>query len=372
MTDCVGALARTVRVETSESQGYDWDAVEASLGVRLPSDYKKIADLFPVGLFQGSVHVIRPGDHRSPRDEYPGYYLQRLETMREWRAREPRRFPFPIYPEPGGLLPWGRTRQHGLLFWLTEGDCERWPTVVCSPQFERWGRSSGTACEFLSKLVAGEINGSPLGMKIAPGAPVLRIAQGNSSGLPGGRGYWNAGPNSWGTAPRVKGDYPALQRLLGSGREEPDPVDWAAVHDELGLRLPEDYRLFVRDHGAGSFLDVRIAVPHSPALDLFDLLRRTSQGVRGAVARDVLPPVHPAEAGVVAWGETVDGWTCCWVPIGEPDAWGIGFFAPGYRHFGYNLRLSFSSFLVRYTEQRRSLLLGRPAPVVRRPFFSPA
>jgi hypothetical protein len=65
---------------------------------------------------------------------------------------------------------------------------------------------------------------------------------------------------------------------------------------------------------------------------------------------------------MIAWGETPDGWTCCWGPSGpDPDHWGVVFAKPklrGYRHFPDR---TFSSFLVEYAnpDDRRGLFRRR-------------
>ena len=37
---------------------------------------------------------------------------------------------FSTFPTPGGLFPFGYTDNGGTLFWLTEGESDRWP-IIC-------------------------------------------------------------------------------------------------------------------------------------------------------------------------------------------------------------------------------------------------
>jgi hypothetical protein len=46
------------------------------------------------------------------------------------RAEDPEPFGYPLYPEPGGLLPWAGTGNGVQLCWLTEGESDAWPVVV--------------------------------------------------------------------------------------------------------------------------------------------------------------------------------------------------------------------------------------------------
>jgi hypothetical protein len=60
-------------------------------------------------------------------------------------------FPYPLFPEPCGVLPWGDIASPGVAFWLTgPGDPDRWPVVVATEECDYWDRFDGTACEFLT------------------------------------------------------------------------------------------------------------------------------------------------------------------------------------------------------------------------------
>ena len=52
--------------------------------------------------------------------------------------------PYPVYPEPGGLLPWGGIRDGGYAFWLTgPGEPVGWPVVLASEKCGHWTGSAG-------------------------------------------------------------------------------------------------------------------------------------------------------------------------------------------------------------------------------------
>jgi hypothetical protein len=48
---------------------------------------------------------------------------------RRAQAESPERFPYPYYPEPGGLLPWGVDENGNDYFWLTKGEPSQWVVV---------------------------------------------------------------------------------------------------------------------------------------------------------------------------------------------------------------------------------------------------
>ena len=54
-----------------------------------------------------------------------------MEALREFRETAKCVFPFPLFPEPGGVLPWGYLRSPGVAYWLTgPGDPDEWPVVI--------------------------------------------------------------------------------------------------------------------------------------------------------------------------------------------------------------------------------------------------
>src|SRR5690349_8113259 len=101
----VERLARLVNV-SPRIEVFDWAAIEASLGLSLPTDYKKLVESFPDGRFQGAIRLNRPGDYDNPATEYLGFYANKLGDMRSAREFGDGDFPYPIFPEQGGLLPW--------------------------------------------------------------------------------------------------------------------------------------------------------------------------------------------------------------------------------------------------------------------------
>jgi hypothetical protein len=53
-----------------------------------------------------------------------------LAAYRQTRARFPDRLPLPPFPEPGGVLPLGRTDNGDELYWVTDGDPDDWPVAL--------------------------------------------------------------------------------------------------------------------------------------------------------------------------------------------------------------------------------------------------
>ncbi|MEU8889113.1 SMI1/KNR4 family protein [Streptomyces sp. NPDC048442] len=87
-----------------EPRTVDWAAVEARLGTRLPSDYKRLIETFGEGLFDGFLGIHGPE------------YLVRLAER---------------YPAPDGRLSWAGNEYQQDFCWLPDGpDPDRWPVCV--------------------------------------------------------------------------------------------------------------------------------------------------------------------------------------------------------------------------------------------------
>ena len=121
---------------------FKWVVIERDLGLPLPADYKLLAGYLPPGWFRTFVRMDRP----EISDGWPrGHYFLdefaegEMAPLREWRTEL--KVPYPIYPEPGGLLRWGSIRQGGHAFWLTDPaeEPENWPVVIASDGYEAWG-----------------------------------------------------------------------------------------------------------------------------------------------------------------------------------------------------------------------------------------
>jgi hypothetical protein len=105
----------------------DWAAIEAALGLALPPDYRALVERYGAGTFDDLTlwTPFRTDDHGgsafvlTARDVF--------DDHAEMRADFPDDYPFALYPEPGGLLEWGRTGNGDVLGWLTEGD---WPVAL--------------------------------------------------------------------------------------------------------------------------------------------------------------------------------------------------------------------------------------------------
>jgi|GEM_PF-2497420 len=331
LPDCVRRLADLVGVSGETVERYDWAAIESSLGgLGLPRDYRAFVETFPPREFGGKVSVIRPGHGNYPRSEYLGFYAHRLDDLRGWREKGHGRFPYPIFPEAGGVLPWGRGNEGELYFWLTDGqDPDSWPVVWTDRDKLDWQTYHGTMCEFLIGLLATE--------EPVPAAPPAARPAGSRP--------------RWGRR-LPENQFAELSGVLGGNLSPAGGHDWADLERYLGLSLPTDYREFIDRYGTGTFCDIRITGPDPcPEYDLRALVHREIELAQSS-PRARLAFSDREVGAVIAWGETADGWLCGWgAADADPDQWGTAMVSPDFNSAFYD-ELSFSSFLLSYCGER--------------------
>jgi hypothetical protein len=105
-----------------------WREIEAELGTTLPPDYHDFVFAYGSGQFAGFYMVYNP----FAASEYISLVPQGrriCEYNRESQKSYPKRFPYPYFPAPGGLLPWGNDENGNDYFWLTEGPPHTWLVV---------------------------------------------------------------------------------------------------------------------------------------------------------------------------------------------------------------------------------------------------
>jgi hypothetical protein len=108
----------------------DWGLVESSLGLRLPDDYEELVRRYGVGSFDDMV-LWSPFDTSA----HGGFNLVvqahgLVDFHYALRSEYPEDFPYPLDPEPGGLLEWAGSGDGDYLCWLIEGEANNWPVIV--------------------------------------------------------------------------------------------------------------------------------------------------------------------------------------------------------------------------------------------------
>lgn len=144
----------------------DWNALERLTGLVFPEDYKALAGrygMLEINAFLDVHHVGMPADTptmlRQCQETLDG--LRELQEnlgfiyVEDDSGREVEAAPYPIYPEPGGLFPWGATQNGDSLLWLTHADPGRWTIVVTGGG--TWWEFDGGILDFLVGLLSGTL-----------------------------------------------------------------------------------------------------------------------------------------------------------------------------------------------------------------------
>ncbi|TWF90341.1 hypothetical protein [Kitasatospora viridis] len=143
-----------------------WDLAQDVAGIQLPADYRAFVDLFGPGELRGELGIVTP----RPLPGQPigaGALSRKVNELindigaafKQMREDLPDLCPYPVYPEPGGLLYWAGNYNGDYCFWLTEGaDPDRWPVVVwLRGEFpDGWHRYDMGMARFLLLALSGE------------------------------------------------------------------------------------------------------------------------------------------------------------------------------------------------------------------------
>ncbi|MEU4037176.1 hypothetical protein [Streptomyces collinus] len=147
-------LPSMTRWRVPGGRSVDWAALEAVLGTGLPSDFRALAEAYPVLVIDDflSVSVPRPGTEASWASEArEDEILQDLYEMGDTEDYVP-------FPQPGGLISWAESNSGDVLYWKTSSaDPDAWPVVVRTDNAE-WVEFPVGAVEFLAGVYGRTID----------------------------------------------------------------------------------------------------------------------------------------------------------------------------------------------------------------------
>ncbi|MFF9275174.1 SMI1/KNR4 family protein [Streptomyces griseosporeus] len=144
---------------------YDWRDLETRSGVALPADYKQFVTAYGPGCLNEQLYLFHP---RAASD---GLRLEELWRQASYAYSElarsaPDMYPYPIYPEVGGLIPVARSMSgnHVLLSLPKAGD-RGWSVVL---EMGQWIPLNMPFTDFLWQSLTGE-----LGVPLIEGEPLF-------------------------------------------------------------------------------------------------------------------------------------------------------------------------------------------------------
>jgi hypothetical protein len=134
----------------------EWANVEREIGIALPNDYKIFIQTYGTGVIGRFLQIWNP----LSKNKYMNLkHMAResLETLRIHKTQYEQEYPFALYPEKEGLLPFADTANGDLLLWKTNGLPDTWELLFLidfGPQYEAY---SFGFVEFLIKVLGEEI-----------------------------------------------------------------------------------------------------------------------------------------------------------------------------------------------------------------------
>lgn len=144
----------------------DWIGLEGALGFTFPVDYKRLFDSYNHIQFDGFLDITHPVNNVNRMRELGiatvgdlcGYTdIDGMVRMVDNQGSHRLVPPYPIYPDAGGLFPWGATENGDRLMWLTSsGNPEKWPTVVTDDGYE-WWQYDGSFVDLLVGMMDGTV-----------------------------------------------------------------------------------------------------------------------------------------------------------------------------------------------------------------------
>jgi hypothetical protein len=135
---------------------HQWRLAERKLGLGLPSDYREFVFAYGSGLFARFYRVYNP----FAADKSMSLLAAVKETCkwrRETRKEFPERVPYPIFPEAGGILPWGNDENGHDYYWFTRGPPDDWIVLSDDVRGNGLAEHKKSMTEYLLGVLRGDI-----------------------------------------------------------------------------------------------------------------------------------------------------------------------------------------------------------------------
>lgn len=125
-----------------------------------------------------------------------------------------------------------------------------------------------------------------------------------------------------------------------------DGEGWGVLENQLGTKLPWDYKQFITNYGTGSideflwFLTPFVKDEYGNFLVRSKVLLDAYLVTKEKFPEDFKHEVFPTQGGLLPWGYTIDGDVLYWNTTGQPDKWSVVIYdsrAPEYVEYSYNI-----------------------------------
>ncbi|MEU4302912.1 hypothetical protein [Kitasatospora aureofaciens] len=149
----------------------DWRSIEEAFGVALPSDFRDFIAVYGTGSIDDQLEIASPDQMES--DGVSMLAVTPRASSVRWL--EETGSGYPLWPESGSLIGWGRLKSYGeaygFLYWRAVGpEADRWPVVVWKRDSREFVEYPHGMAEFLVRLLQ-ESGSLPLDRRDVFGAP---------------------------------------------------------------------------------------------------------------------------------------------------------------------------------------------------------
>ncbi len=153
----------------------------------------------------------------------------------------------------------------------------------------------------------------------------------------------------------------SLDELLALIPAPPNPQcatgNWNEIEAQLGIHFPSDFKQLINVYGCGNILgSLEIYNPltergRNQIAESLDMLEESRE------ACEYLWPIHPEEAGMLPWGDDVNGNIFCWLTKGESDDWATAQMGHGADEPDSD-NVNITTFLFNYARNQYPEMLG--------------
>jgi hypothetical protein len=141
----------------------EWELIEKQVGTKLPQDYKDFITTYGAGWIGRFLYIWNPFTE-TRYVNFLSNYIERLDGLK-YLVESGEQLPYSLYPESGGLLPFGATKDGDTLFWVTKGHPDEWHICIFDPRTPVYDEYPCGLTEFLYKLLKHEIQGKVIHSK---------------------------------------------------------------------------------------------------------------------------------------------------------------------------------------------------------------
>ncbi|VTS08194.1 Uncharacterized protein OS=Streptosporangium roseum (strain ATCC 12428 / DSM 43021 / JCM 3005 / NI 9100) GN=Sros_9077 PE=4 SV=1: SUKH_6 [Tuwongella immobilis] len=131
--------------------GGDWSAVEASLGLTLPRDYKNFISHYGAGVISGTILIGNPFVRPVPARAFWENWVDIYRDIAKYGTK----ISYDLYPDCPGLLPCGSYADVNIINWLTDTSPDRWKLIYFSHSAGFFDLETISLAQFLVQLLTG-------------------------------------------------------------------------------------------------------------------------------------------------------------------------------------------------------------------------